>query len=508
MGELLRVFDTLIHHASTGVLALGVGAALVVVLLLLLPRAQRRALHFPAVLFGLDLMILPFRQALDPASVGGRSAATVSLFLVLTALGRCVFLLVVDWFVDDKLGRPLPRILHDITQGLVYTGVVLITLRAAGVEPGSLFTTSALITAVVGLSLQDTLGNLFAGLSIQAQRPFEVGDWINIESDNRFGGRVVEINWRATKVITADQIEVIIPNSTLAKTPIKNFTKPTAMARRTIDVVGPNDVPPRRMEAALLRALWSIPGVLEEPAPYVLIPKFAENGIAYQLCYFVDDYDRCYRVDTVVRQRIWQVLRRERIAMPFPTQTLQLGETPAEAAEREERSRQGRRLESLRGVDFLAGVPPPLLERLAARSQSCVFEIGETVIRQGDAGHELFIIQTGQVSVMVGRTGGSTAEVARLRPGQFFGEMSLMTGERRRATVQAAEDCEMVKVDKQAFQEVLAAAPNLVEQITRVLVERQIELDENISARTARSRAETEARSHALLDKIRKFFAL
>src|SRR5262249_43063713 len=113
-----------------------------------------------------------------------------------------------------------------------------------------------------------------------------------------------------------------------------------------------------------------------------------------------------------------------------------------------------------------------------------------------------------QVSVVAGRAGGSTAELARLGPGEVFGEMSLMTGERRRATVQAADEFEMVKGDKDPFHDVLAAEPNLSEQVTRVLAERQIAIDQNISVRAARARADSEARSHALLDKIGKFFAL
>src|SRR5262245_56705885 len=110
MGDLLHLADTLTHHVSTGALALGVGVLLLLLLVLLLPTEQRRDLHFPAVLLGLDLMILPVRQAIDPASVVGRALATISLFMILTAIGRSAFLLVVDWLVGKRLGRPLPRI--------------------------------------------------------------------------------------------------------------------------------------------------------------------------------------------------------------------------------------------------------------------------------------------------------------------------------------------------------------------------------------------------------------
>jgi small-conductance mechanosensitive channel/CRP-like cAMP-binding protein len=505
MSEPRQVADWILRFASSGALGVGVALALLACLAVLLPGAKRKEVRLPAVLLALHLIAIALRAPVDPESAIARTLSTISLVLLLIVLGRGGFLLVADWFWGVRLGRPLPRIIREIAQGLVYALILLVTLRAIGVEPGSLLTTSALLTAVVGLSLQDTLGNLFAGLSIQAQRPFEVDDWIQIDNDPRFIGRVIEINWRATKVLTLEQIELIIPNNTLSKTPIRNYTKPLPLARRTIELLGPYDVSPRRMQMALLRALWSVPGVLEEPAPFVLIPRFADSGIAYQLCYFIEDFGRRDRIDTAVRQRIWYVLDRERIVLPFPTQTLQLA--PGRDAH-EDRAQRAKRLEALRGVDFLATVPLPLLERLAERSQTCHFGPGEPVIRQGDAGHEFFIIQHGEVCVIVGRSGGSMAEVARLGPGKFMGEMSLMTGEPRSATVQAVQECEMVRVDKDAFHDVLAEAPALAEEITRILVERQIQLEENLSSRSQRSPVDTEARNSALLGKIRRFFSL
>jgi small-conductance mechanosensitive channel/CRP-like cAMP-binding protein len=503
-----QLSDIIARFASSGALGFGVASSLLAVALLVLKAKDRARLRFPAALLALDLVTLLLRAPLDPASALTRTIANVSLLFVLLALGRTSFILVVDWFLGERLRRPLPRIIHDIVQGVVYVLAILITLRAAGVEPGSLLTTSALLTAVVGLSLQDTLGNLFAGLSIQAQRPFEVGDWIQIDSDNRFIGRVIEINWRATTVLTLEHVELIIPNGALAKTPIKNFTKPSPLSRRTIEVVAPYDASPRKVEAALLQALWSAPGVLTEPPPFVLMPKFADSGIAYHLCYFIDDFARRDRVDTLVRQRIWYSLRRAGIELPFPTTTVHVAESSAEARAHEKRRQEARRLEALRGVDFLASVPPPLLERLAALSETCEFAAGEVILRQGDPGQELYIVLSGEVSVLVGRTGGSTAEVARLGPGKFLGEMSLMTGERRSATAQAIEDCEVVRVSKDAFHDILAAAPELAERITKVLIERQMQIDENVSARRARPEAEAAARTVQLLDKVRKFFSL
>lgn len=500
-------------HAVLGLVSSGAPGIAVAVLLIaalgaLLPRRDRGRIRAPAALLVAHVAVLLAWLPLDPASSLARALRVLALFFLLAALGRAAFLLVVDVLLGARLNRPLPRIFRDIVQGLVYAGVVLVTLRGAGFEPGSLLTTSALLTAVVGLSLQETLGNLFAGLTIQAQRPFEVGDWIQYDPDPKLIGRVIEISWRATTVLTSDEVELIIPNGALAKSPIRNYTKPSGLSRRMIEVQAPYDVSPRRVEEALIGAAHAVPGVRNEPAPFVLTRGFADSGINYQLLFYIDDFSLRDRVDSAVRQRVWFAFQRAGITIPFPIRTVFMHAVSAEAEQRAADEARDRRLASLRVVDFLATLPADALERLATLSQSRHYMAGEVVIRQGDTGHELFIIQAGEVAVLVGRSDGSVAEVARLGAGKFFGEMSLMTGEPRTATIQATRDCELVIVDKASFRAILAAAPHLAERITEVLVERQAALEENLSNRSARSQAEKAAKSNALLTTIRQFFAL
>lgn len=499
-----------LHTLGTGAIGIGVGAAVLLLCALALPRAERRAtLRTPLVLLGLHVLTVLVRLPLPEGKID-RGLEVLGLFFLLFSLARAIFVLVVDVAIGARLSKPLPRIIRDIVQGLVYLGALAIVLREVGVEPGSLLTTSALLTAVIGLSLQETLGNLFAGLAIQAQRPFEVGDWIGLDADPKLVGRVIEINWRATTVLTLEQVELIIPNGVLAKTTIRNFTKPTNIARRTVTVRAPYEVSPRRVEAALLEAVQEVPGILSQPQPVAQTRDFGEGGMEYVVNYFIEDFALRDRIDSTVRHRIWHAFQRADIPIPYPMRTVHTHAVTAESRAEEAKQDTARRKAALGAVDFLAPLPDASLERLAALSRSCHFMPGEAVIRQGEMGSELFIVQKGELAVIVGRgEGGSVAEVARLGPGQFFGEMSLMTGEKRAATVKATTDCELVEVSKGAFQEVFAADPRLVEQITRALVDRQIALEENLSARATRSsRAEADAKSSALLAKIRQFFQL
>ena len=494
-------------------LGLVAGLVMLLVLWLVMPAHDRRKVIAPSVLVALHLVFEIVAFLLPKTAVAHRPVEVFAAFVLLLALGRGLFVLVVDGIFAGRLARPLPRIFRDIVQSLVYTAVVLVTLRLSGVELGSLLATSALLTAVIGLSLQDTLGNLFAGISIQMQRPFEVGDFIQFDPDPRLIGRVIEINWRATTVLTNDEMEVIVPNGTLAKAPIRNYTKPSPLSRRSVDVTCGYDVAPERVRETILTALAGIPDVLAEPAPSVLAWHFGQSGIDYLVRYFTADFAVRDVTDSAVRERIWYAFRRADIAIPFPRREIYVHDPAKDEHKTSRAPREAEVVDRLREVDFLAVLPKETLARLATMTHSKVYAPRETVIRQGDPGDTMFLIVRGEVGVIVGRTGvgatTSVAEVARLRVGGLFGEMSLMTGEPRAATIQAVSETELVVVGKDAFSAILAEAPELVAQMTRVLVERQEELESHLAARAARPKREViEERTSALLSRVKSFFQM
>lgn len=483
-----------------------VALALLGAVALILPRGERFRMRGSIAFFGLYLTCFIASVIVPDGAIGRKPLAVASVFFLLLGIARALFVLVIDGIFTARLGRPLPRIFRDILQTVIYSGVAVVTLRAAGVDPGSLLTTSALLTAVVGLSLQDTLGNLFAGLSIQAQRPFEVGDFIQYDPDHRLIGRVIEINWRATTLLTNDDVEVIIPNAAIARAAIRNFTKPTEASRRVVTVACPYEVSPRLVRETVLAALDGVPEILREPPPSVIVEGFGPAGIDYAVRFYTRNFQLRDVTDSMVRERVWYALRRARVAIPHPTSEIHVvSRREAPAPNEVERLAATARL--LRGVDFLAVLPPASLERLASLVETRVYGAGETVIHQGDPGEELFVVGLGHVSVMVGRDGGSTAEIARLGPGQFFGEMSMMTGEARTATVSTIGECELLVVGKHAFAEVLSMAPELAHIVGEAIMRRQEHLGEHLAARAAKALASTEddAKTNAFVERVKQF---
>lgn len=484
---------------------LGLSLALLLALAVSVPTKARGLLRQPIgmlVLYGVVRALMLAAQGL------AGFLEPVALLLLLGSSGRAGVLLALDVVLGRRLARPLPRIFRDLVQALVYVAVGIATLRAVGVEPGSLLTTSALLTAVIGLSLQETLGNMFAGLAIQVQRPFEVGDWIQWDAEPKNIGKVTEINWRATKVVTLDHVEIIVPNGTLSKAPIRNYTKPTSESRRSVYVTAPYELPPTRVHELIIRALAETPGVCETPAPTVVTNAFLDAGVEYWVRFFLTDMDRRDRIDSAARDRIYFALRRLGVSIPFPNRTVWLHQVSEESRAQAKETAIVDRERSLARVDLFAVLSAEDRRTLAEMTSQRAYTKGEIVVRQGDDDGDLFLIEEGEVSVILDRPGTDRdVEIARLGPGKFFGEMALMTGDRRSATVKALTDCELIAVGRDAFQRILERSPGIAERVSEVLADRRAEFD-RIAEETEVIPSSKAQRTSELLGRIKKLFSL
>jgi small-conductance mechanosensitive channel/CRP-like cAMP-binding protein len=488
-----------------------VGLALAVVLLIvlraLLPRGTRGLLVQPLLLLALHVCALLAQRWSPPGAPMRRALEVGATTLLLASLGSSAVVLLLDATSLRRLRRAPPRILRDLTQGVVYVAILLGALHAIGVDPGSILTTSALLTAAIALSMQETLGNLVAGLAIQVQSPFDVGDWIQFDGEAKHIGRVLEINWRATKVITLDEVEVIVPNGTLAKAPIVNFTKPTRASRRSLFVSVPPAVPPHVVHRTILDAISDSFGVLEDPEPSVVTNGFVEGNVEYWVRFFTEEFAQRDRVDGTARDRIWYALERLGASpAAAPSRVVHMHEASSAERARAERARIERR-RALRGVDFLRALSDEQSDALAAGSARRMYGEGEVVVRQGSTSPEMFVVESGEVSVRLERGAPGDVDVARLGAGEFFGEMSLMTGEPRNATVRAATACVLLVIDHDAFRGLLQSVPELAERVSRVIAERQVSLAGQVAV-GAPEPSTVQERSSLLLDRIRRFFAL
>jgi len=467
-----------VHDAAVG-RELVVAIVALIIFIFSAPRGRRWLAWGPIVLLVLSPLPLAL-AALFPDIVDAPRMAVFGIrFFLLASLLQSV-LLIVAVSAWERLSRPMPKIFLDVLRLLTVAAALLAILFEAGVEANNLFTGSAVVTAVLGFALKDTLGNVFAGLAIHAERPFELGDWIQYDTHPAHIGKVVEINWRATKVITLDEAYVIIPNGQLAQASIRNFTKPEPWSRRSLFVVAPYEVSPQRVQQIILEAIRGSFGVLEHPAPSVVTNDFKERGVEYWVRLFTSDFDKRDRVDGMARDRIWYALARQGIEIPVATQQIRLTQLPPPAIEPGPATIV-RRAESLSRLGLLGALEPLQIRQLAEENRERVYAAGEQVIQQGDAGDSLFLIMSGRVEVTARQADAAAVRLATLEMGDYFGEMSLMTGEPRSATVTALMETTIFEVNKQSFRGMISAQPGLVEQLGVALRVRLAERDQAIA---------------------------
>lgn len=468
-----------------------------------LPREDRPHIKTPAILLILST-VCRIASVVAPEKGWHKPLHTAADFFVLLSMGRSGFLLLVESYFAQRMSRPLPKIFRDILQGLVYFAVLFATLQSAGVEPGQLLTTSALLTAVIGLSLQDTLGNMFSGLAIQAERPFDKNDWIRYGASEHEQGRILEMNWRAVKVLTVDHVEVTVPNAVLAKAPLFNFSRPSNAARRSVEVELSYDLPPGHAKDLVLAAVAGAPGVLASPPPAVVVSGYGECGIIYSARYFVDSFMQMEAVAGAVRERIWYATHRAGQSLPFPQRHIHTQEAVVEVSTDKLIAK---RQHILREVPIFGELPDAAILELARHSKEMLFAAGECIIEQGSQGSELFVILEGQVQVRLERKKKGPATLATLGPGEFFGEMSLLTGEERKASVIAVRASTLISVKKEALQPLLKATPKLAELLSLAVHKRNEALGRRQMSDTG-IHAEPSRESNLLLERIRDFFHL
>ena len=389
----------------------------------------------------------------------------------------------------DRVADRFPTILQDA----IIIGLLLIV--STFVFDEKLLTTSAVSAVVIGFALQDTLGNAFAGLAIQSERPFNVGHWIQV---GQFEGRVAEVTWRATKLRTKSGNFIILPNNLVGKEAITNFSEPTAPTMLEVDVGVSYDAVPNNVKRVIREAMAQCSCVLASPSPNVLLRSFDASAITYRARFWVMDYERDEESRDQVRTAIYYAFSRQGIEIPYPIQIEYSREWP----DRDDAGRQREREELIAGVDIFQSLNDEQKRSIAAQTAIRMFGDGEVVVRQGESGHTMYVVAAGTVSVVLEPT---RQIVKTIEKGGYFGEMSLLTGDPRSATVLARGDAVVLEIDAELFRKLGEESPQAIERIGVAAMTRRGELDEARAA--ARGAAVADAPA-TFLSRMKRFLRL
>jgi small-conductance mechanosensitive channel/CRP-like cAMP-binding protein len=438
----------------------------------------------------------------------GHQFTLLAAQLLAVAIGVALFNAAIIGIALLRFKRSVPTLLRDVLSLAALVIAAIVLLAGHGFDVKSLLPTGAVLTAVIGLALQQTLGNLVGGMGIQLDKSVRVGDWISIDG---LYGRVAAIQWRYTALETNDWETVIVPNSSLLTGKLVVRGRRAGVEtpwRRWVRFRLPHHDSPAEVMQVAQQAVTEEPikGISATPAAHVLLTSVEEGVAHYALRYWLDDLSRDDAVDSAVRVRLVYALRRAGFEPALPAYQMTLLEGSAEALQRESDEREARREQALAAMELFHTLKPAELKSLARHLRDIPFAPGEALTRQGAEADSLYFIKRGKVGVRVA-IDHEEREVAQLGAGNYFGEMGLMTGEPRSATVVALTHVDTYHLDKEAFRQLLQSRPELADSIAEVLAKRRVELDQAKESldQASKLKRQHDAKNH-LLERIRAYF--
>ena len=433
----------------------------------------------------LALVMLRFNAAINQylSQIPGHITAWLSFWLIVLSID------LVDGLVRQVYsirGRPfpIPQLLVSILRTVLLLGSAFVVIKTIlNIDIAPLLASTALVTAVVGFALQGVLSNLLAGMSMHLTRSVLPSDWVRIGDVE---GKVLETNWRETRLQTYAGHIMVLPNSTVANATIHHMTRPTPLRRHSLPVGASYADPPGDVIEALVQSALSVPEVLRDPPPDACITEYKDSGINYVLRYWTQSFHRRQTIDGTVARMIWYQFRRRGIHMPSPMNDKPLEQFIAAALPHAqlppEDGESARRIAELKTSDFCTQIlvdaqGSPLLQdedlrQVADKMWRSRYTCGETLFSQGDPGDTCYVLVRGRLHGRMEYEDATQAIEFEVGPGALLGEMSLMTGLPRTATVSVREEVELLEIPQEAFACLLGLHPEIPAVLSQLVADR------------------------------------
>src|SRR6266404_5116411 len=436
---------------------------------------KRRAGVRLGVLFRLFCLMLAFYAAIAVYGVHAswRNHVGAVVILLITALVvALVNRYVWDFYFEQRRQTLIPNFLREVVGGIIFLIAFLFVLSSgyhAEAQLKGLLAGSGIVAIIIGFAGQNFFAGIIGGISIQINRPYKVGDWLQV--GERFA-EVREINWRSTRLCTNDNIYLDIPNNEMVSHQIVNLHYPTELHAMRIRVGVEYKNPPNVVKEALYRAAQGAKNVVPNPPVKVFLVDFADYAVVYEIKFYMGNHSRINETNDAVRTNVWYELKRRGITIPFPIRTLQVQRKAALPVQEEK----AEALSILRAEPLFESLSEEQLNHVVQEARLKLFGRGEPVIEEGAEGDSMFVMLRGAANVFVSKN-GSRIRVATLGEGDCFGEMSLLTGEPRSATVRADGDCYVMEIGKPVMAELLRDAPSYLEKLSELLAQRKMETE-------------------------------
>jgi small-conductance mechanosensitive channel/CRP-like cAMP-binding protein len=460
------------------------------------------------VLLALELFLTPrLHSHLSAASADLTTHIIVIALIVAVAVLIDALIRHFYWrgYLKRRRGQDTPALIQDIVTILLVTAALSIGLSIeSGLSIGGIATASGATAIVLGLALQTVIQDLFSGLAINFDGSYAIGDWLTVYTDQMpesLYGQVTSITWRSTYLRLEDGRRLMIPNRMVTSNPVMNHSRPRDTKRIFVEVVIDNRIPTDRVTDMLLGEAFKMSrhaGLARHPEPDVLVKGMDSDRITYEVR-FHHDPDKIHpdTARSVMLNALVEVIQQNKL--PTPVSQVELTQPPDlafELGEEEERSL----IE--RAPLFRDILEKEHVDILIAHCRPSELPVGSVLMQQGDEGGSMFIIMEGAANVAIRNDSGQSHEVNILATGDVVGEMSLMTGSPRTATVTALTEMRVLEIPKTAMELLFQKSPGLAERFSHVLAERL-----HMNADLAHRMSLRAAAQDDLLARIRTFFS-
>ena len=445
----------------------------------------------------LGFVILLLDTQIKAAPPYGDILGNALSLIVIVCTANLLTYLVVDIYFYFRMDRQVPSFQRDLTTILVYVFFAIAALRLIfRIDLASILTTTTVLTAVVAFAMQTSLANIVSGFYVQNDVNLRRNTWVSL-LEHDITGEIVNVGFRYATLRTLDNHKVMIPNNYIMQNIVRVLGARGAGEKSAVHLkVGLGyEFPPDKAIDMMSRILSQERHIVKVPGPVVIVNNFLDSSVEYDLKYYLDDYSSHMATRGSVLKKVWYAVTREGYSIPFPHREI-ISKSPQEPFKEEHRTV----LSALRRTEILQSLGEEEIRRLSEQVRVRVFGTGEVVVRQDDEGDSLFIVRRGSLDVHIDDT-----PVGTLREGEIFGEMSLLTGEKRKATVTAASEVRLVEISKEDIEPLIRANPHLLETLSAILARRE---ESNIGKRKSAEIPRTGAVKDAFLEKLKAFFGL
>lgn len=396
-------------------------------------------------------------------------------------------------------GTPVPKMLMDLVALMVWL-VLAVTMAAVVFDQSltALLATSTVTLGVIGFAVRELISDFFAGIALSIEKPFAIGDWIEVDA---VAGKVVDMTWRAVRLLTTDEVTIIVPNGNIAAETFRNYSRPDNWFRDELLIPLPFEVTPQQGQRILLSAVTQIPELAaHHRTSSVSIAEYDDRGVIWRLLYWAPDFGRLSSIRFAVHANILRNVHMSGLRMPVPMEEIRVM-----------RSSLGAELSSIERMLKTSPVFSALSEDdlaiLARTAEQRVVSMGKPILHQGAPGSSLFLLNEGLLCVSVATADGSHTQVGQIAPGHVFGEMSLLTGAPCGATVIPAMDSLITEIGKDSMAELLSRRPLVAETLSRILAERQGQTAARMAAgHDVMEVGDDQGAARQMLGRIRTFF--